>query len=111
MSPAKNVMLPPLALSVGSVSRSWAWRSRAKLTKVGERSIASTSAPRRMASCAKAPVPQPASSKRRPRMSSGSHDNKVWRIWSRPLRTVARMRPTGALEVNTSQALAAVRSK
>ena len=73
--------------------------------------MASTSAPRNMASCAKAPVPQPASSKRRPRMSSGNHDNSVWRISSRPLRTVARMRPTGALEVSTSQALAAVRSK
>ena len=40
-------------------------RSRARSTSVGDRSIATTSAPRRAASTASAPVPQPASSTRR----------------------------------------------
>ena len=44
---------------------------------------------------ASAPVPQPASSTRAPRRSSGSQDSSVARISSRPARTVARMRPTG----------------
>ena len=73
--------------------------------------MATTCAPRRMASAASAPVPHPASSRRKPSMFSGSQDTSVWRMRSRPARTVARMRPTGALEVSTSQALAAVRSK
>ena len=40
--------------------------SRAKSTKVGDKSMATTSAPRRAASTAKAPVPQPASKMRLP---------------------------------------------
>ena len=62
-------------------------------------------------STASAPVPQPASSTRAPRMSCGNHDRSIARIASRPSRTVARMRPTGASEVKRFQASTAVRSK
>jgi hypothetical protein len=41
----------------------------------------------------------------------GSQDSSVARMRSRPARTVARMRPTGASEVRRAQACAAVRSK
>ena len=50
---------------------------RARPISVGDRSTATTSAPRRAASTAKAPVPQPASSKRRPRKSAGSQSSRV----------------------------------
>jgi hypothetical protein len=80
-------------------------------TSVGERSIATTVAPRRAASIASAPVPQPASRMRRPRRSSGNASSSTARIRSRPARTVARIRPTGAVEVRRAQASAAVRSK
>ena len=49
---------------------------RASSTRVGETSIATTSAPRRAASTASAPVPQPASSMRSPRRSAGSQDEQ-----------------------------------
>ena len=68
-------------------------------------------APRRAASIDSAPVPQPASSRRAPLRSAGSHDSSVLRISSRPARTVARMRPTGASDVSRAQASTAVRSK
>ena len=86
-------------------------RSRATDTSVGDRSIATTRAPRRAASIDSAPVPQPASSNRAPLMFAGSHDSSVLRISSRPARTVARIRPTGASEVSRAQASTAVRSK
>ena len=86
-------------------------RSAASFTSVGDRSIATTRAPRRAASADSAPVPQPASSRVRPVMSSGSQDSSVARISSRPARTVARMRDSGASEVSRAQAAAAVRSK
>ena len=86
-------------------------RSCASATSVGDRSIATTSAPRRAASMASAPVPQPASRMRRPFRSSGSQDSSVARMRSRPARTVARMRPTGASDVSRAQVCAAVRSK
>ena len=86
-------------------------RSRARLTSVGEISTATTSAPRLASSTASAPVPQPASSMRAPRRSSGSQPRRVARIASRPARTVARMRPTGSSEVRRVQASTAVRSK
>ena len=68
-------------------------------------------APRRAASTASAPVPQPASSSRSPVMSAGSHDSSVSRIRLRPARTVARMPLTGASEVSRSHVFDAVRSK
>jgi len=74
-------------------------------------SIATTSAPRRAASTANAPVPQPASRTRRPVRSSGNQASSVARIRSRPARTVARMPLTGASEVSLAQASEAVRSK
>jgi hypothetical protein len=57
------------------------------------------------------PGPQPASSTRSPRRSSGSRDSMVARIRSRPSRTVWRIRDTGASEVSRSQTSVAVRSK
>ena len=48
---------------------------------------------------------------RTPRRSCGSQDSSVARMLSRPARTVARMRLTGASEVSRAQASAAVRSK
>ena len=97
--------------SIADESRSEGIRSRATDTSVGDRSIATTRAPRRAASIDSAPVPQPASSNRAPFMFAGSHDNKVLRISSRPARTVARIRPTGASDVSLAQASTAVRSK
>ena len=74
-------------------------------TNVADRSIATTSAPRRRAaSTASAPVPQPASSMRRPCRSSGSQPSSVARMRSRPARTVARMPLTGASEVRRDHA-------
>ena len=43
--------------------------------------------------------------------SCGNQESSVARISSRPARTVARMRPTGSLEVSRFQASTAVRSK
>jgi hypothetical protein len=74
-------------------------------------STATTSAPRFAASTASAPVPQPASRRRRPERSGGSQESSVARVASRPARTVARMPETGASEVSRSQARSAVRSK
>ena len=73
--------------------------------------MATTSAPRAAASSESAPVPQPASSRRMPFMLSGSQESSVLRMASRPARTVARMPPTGAVEVSFAQAAMAVRSK
>ena len=44
-------------------------------------------------------------------MVSGSQESSVLRMASRPARTVARMPPTGAVEVSFAQAAMAVRSK
>jgi len=44
-------------------------------------------------------------------MSAGSQESSVPRIASRPARTVARIRLTGASEVRRDQASTAVRSK
>ena len=86
-------------------------RSRATSTSCGLRSMASTCAPRRASSMAKLPVPQPASSTRWPRRSVGSQASSVSRMRSRPARTVARTRLTGAVLVRRAQVSAAVRSK
>jgi hypothetical protein len=74
-------------------------------------SMATTSAPRRAASTASAPVPQPASRMRRPVRSAPIQSSRIARIRSRPARTVARMRLTGASEVSRAQVSDAVRSK
>lgn len=64
--------------------------------------MATTSAPRRASSTATAPVPQPASSTRAPERLVGSQESSVRCIRSRPARTVARTRPTGAFDVSVS---------
>ena len=87
-------------------------RSRARPTSVGDRSIATTlrAAPRgldRERAGAAAGIEQRAG-RAGPAAAS---DSSVSRIRSRPARTVARMRPTGASEVSRDQASTAVRSK
>jgi hypothetical protein len=62
-----------------------------------------TRAPRLAASTARAPVPQPASSRRLPRRSSGSQSRAGGACSSRPARTVCRMRLTGASEVSATR--------
>jgi len=75
-------------------------------------STATTSAPRRASSALIAPVPQPASSTRMPRRSSGRRDSISARMRSRPSRTVWRMRLTFVSAwVSCAQAFVAVRSK
>ena len=56
--------------------------SRARAISVGDRSMATTLAPRRAAATAKAPVPQPASRIRRPVRSCGNQPRSASRIRS-----------------------------
>ena len=81
-------------------------------TSVGDRSMATTlgAAPRRLdrqRAGAAAGIEQPRARADPPAAS----DSSVARMSSRPARTVARMRPTGASEVSRAQASTAVRSK